>query len=297
MTQRLRRLGPVAVIGAAALTLAACGGDDGDGGTAGGGDGGVELVSDGVLTTCTHLPYEPFQFSDGGEIVGFDVDVVDEIAADLGVEQEIIDTPFEGIQTGEDLNTLKCDIAAAGMTITDVREENLDFSDPYFDATQALLVPAGSDVDSLEDLSGGTLGVQLSTTGEIYAQENAPDDVQLVQFEDLALLQTAVQTGQVDAAINDNGVLLDFAADNDDVEVTAEFDTGEQYGLGVRTGNEALLEQVNATLERIRDDGTYDEIYERWFGEAPAGASDDDSGDDQTSSPTDEATDGETTDS
>ncbi|MFC5999568.1 basic amino acid ABC transporter substrate-binding protein [Quadrisphaera sp. GCM10027208] len=267
-----RRLVLTATAGVTALTLASCGSDGdvaGTDGTDGAQSGEIELISEGKLTTCTHLPYKPFQFTEGGEIVGFDVDIVDEIAADLGVEQEIIDTPFEGIQSGEDLNTLKCDIAAAGMTITDVREENLDFSDPYFDATQALLVPADSDVTSLEDLSGGKLAVQLATTGEIYAQENAPDDVELVQFEDLALLQTAVQTGQVDAAINDNGVLLDFAAENDDVKVAAEFDTGEQYGLGVRTGNEALLEQVNATLERIREDGTYDEIYERWFGEAP----------------------------
>lgn len=264
-----RRLALAATVGVTVLTLTSCGSDEGAGADADGAQSGeIELVSEGTLTTCTHLPYKPFQFTEGDEIVGFDVDIVDEIAADLGVEQEIVDTPFEGIQSGEDLNTMKCDIAAAGMTITDVREENLDFSDPYFDATQALLVPAGSDVTSLEDLSGGKLAVQLATTGEIYAQENAPQDVELVQFEDLALLQTAVQTGQVDAAINDNGVLLDFAAENDDVEVSAEFDTGEQYGLGVRTGNEALLEQVNATLERIREDGTYDEIYDRWFGEA-----------------------------
>ena len=267
-----RRLMLATAAGVTALALTSCGSDGdvaGTDGTDGAQSGEVELINEGKLTTCTHLPYKPFQFTEGGEIVGFDVDIVDEIAADLGVEQEIIDTPFEGIQSGEDLNTLKCDIAAAGMTITDVREENLDFSDPYFDATQALLVPADSDVTSLEDLSGGKLAVQLATTGEIYAQENAPDDVELVQFEDLALLQTAVQTGQVDAAINDNGVLLDFVAENDDVKVAAEFDTGEQYGLGVRTGNEALLEQVNATLERIREDGTYDEIYQRWFGEAP----------------------------
>lgn len=268
MTQHTRRLATVAVAGIAALLLTSCGSDDGD---SGGGEaaGGVELVNEGVLTTCTHLPYEPFQFTENNEIVGFDVDLVDEIAADLGVEQEIVDIPFETIQSGEALNAGQCDVAAAGMTITDVREENLDFSDPYFDATQALIVQKGAGIASMEDLAGKKLAVQTGTTGQQYAEENAPDDAELVVYEDLALLLESVKSGQVDAGINDNGVLLDYVADNPDLEVSTEFDTGEQYGIGVRTGNEALLEQVNATLERIREDGTYDEIYEKWFGQAP----------------------------
>lgn len=246
------------------ITLSACGGSE----TATT-ESGVELVQADTLVTCTHLPYEPFQFQQGDEIVGFDVDVIDAVAQDLGVEQEIVDTPFETIQSGEDLNAGKCDLAAAGMTITDVREENLDFSDPYFEATQALLTRTGAGYASLEDLGGLTLGVQSGTTGSDYATENATD-AELVTFEDLGLLLTAVQSGQVDAGINDNGVLYDFANKNDDVEVTAEFDTGEQYGIGVRTDNAALLEQVNTSLQRIRDDGTYDAIYQEWFGATPA---------------------------
>lgn len=248
----------------ASLALGACGGEEEAATT----ESGVELVQAGTLVTCTHLPYEPFQFQEDAEIVGFDVDVVDAIAEDLGVEQEIIDTPFETIQSGEDLNAGKCDLAAAGMTINDVREENLDFSAPYFEATQALITPVGSGYDSLESLDGLRLGIQSGTTGAEYAQENA-DGAELVTFEDLGLLLTAVQSGQVEAAINDNSVLYDFTADNDDVEVTAEFETGEAYGIGVRTDNTELLEAVNATLARIQEDGTYDEIYEEWFGTAP----------------------------
>ena len=266
MTYRNRRLAPLAVAGVAALTLAACGSDGGSDAEAA---DGVQLINDGKITTCTHLPYEPFQFNRDGEIVGFDVALVDEIASDLGVEQEIVDIPFETIQSGEALNAGQCDLAAAGMTITEVREENLDFSEGYFDATQALLTKEGSGIDSLEALSGQQLGVQTGTTGQEYAQDNAPDDVELVVFEDLALLLQAVKSGQVPAAINDNTVLIDYVADNTDTEMTAEFDTGEQYGIGVRTGNEALLAQVNETLDRIREDGTYDEIYTEWFGQAP----------------------------
>jgi polar amino acid transport system substrate-binding protein len=270
---RLRAGLPLTLAVASTLALSACGSDDaGTSAEPGAQTGGVDLVNDGRLTVCTHLPYQPFQFQQGSEIVGFDVDLVDEIAADLGVEQEIVNMPFETIQSGEALNAGQCDVAASGMTINDVREENLDFSEPYFEATQALIVPADSDITGLDDLVGRRLGIQSGTTGAQYAQENAPEGVELVTFEDLGLLLSAVKTGQVDAGINDNGVLFDFVDDNPDLAVSAEFDTGEQYGLGVRTGNTALLEQVNTSLERIRGDGTYDAIYAEWFGAAPGGA-------------------------
>ena len=267
MRTRTCRTGTLITLAAVtALALSACTStSDTSGATS---SGGADLIKAGQITTCTQLPYRPFEFSDAGTITGFDIDVVAEIAKDLGVKQDIVDTPFEGIQTGEDLSTGKCDIAAAGITITDVRKTVLDFSDPYFDATQALLVKADSKIATLKDLDGKKLGVQAATTGEIYAQENAPG-AEIVQFEDLALLQTAVQTGQVDAAINDNGVLFDFASLNKDVKVATEFNTGEQYGLGVKLGNAALLADVNKTLARIKSDGTYDTLYKKWFGSAP----------------------------
>src|SRR5262245_21613857 len=116
-----------------ALLAAGCAKKD----TSGEAAGGVKLIKAGSITTCTHLPYPPFQSKDAsGKVVGFDVALVDLVAAKLGVKQEIVDTPFEGIKSGQDLNTGKCDIAAAGMTITDERKKVLDFADPYFDATQ-----------------------------------------------------------------------------------------------------------------------------------------------------------------
>ena len=107
-------------------------------------ESGVDIVEDGKLTVCTHLPYEPFQFKKGGEVVGFDVDLMDLVAEDLELEQEIVNTPFETIETGQAMATGKCDIAAAGMTITEERDQVIDFSDPYFEATQALLVTKGA---------------------------------------------------------------------------------------------------------------------------------------------------------
>lgn len=271
-----RRSSVLAVIAGASLALAGCGSDstsapsDSPSGAAGDA-AAVELVTTGTLTVCTHLPYKPFEFTDSGEIVGFDVDLVDAVAEDLGVTTEIVDTPFEGIETGQSFNTNQCDVGAAAMTINDRRQRVMDFSDPYFDATQALLVKTGSDISTEDDLQGKKVGAQLGTTGLDYATENlASQGATVVEFEDLALLQTAVKTGQVDAGINDNTVLFDFVAANPDTTIATEFSTGEQYGIGVKEGNTALREAINSTLERMREDGSYTEVYDTWFPNLPA---------------------------
>lgn len=264
MSTRTRNVLPVIATAAALVAMTGCTSTES---TATDGSK-VELVKSGKLTTCTHLPYEPFQSRQDNKIVGFDVDLVDLVAKELKVTQEIVDTPFEGIQTGEDLNARKCDVAAAGMTITPVREENLDFSAPYFDATQALVTKKGSSYDSLASLKGKKLGVQQGTTGEEYAKKNGKG-VETVQFEDVALLLTAVKTGQVDAAVNDNGVLFEYVRKNPDTAVTAEFETGEQYGVGVRTGNDALRKEIDKVIKAAQSDGRYDEIYKKWFPAAP----------------------------
>jgi polar amino acid transport system substrate-binding protein len=242
--------------------LAGCGDASGDGGGTG---GGPALVGEGKLVNCTGLPYKPFEYEENGEVIGFDIDLVALIADRLKVEQEIVDTPFDGIQSGADFNSGKCDLSSAGMTITDERKQNIDFSDPYFDATQALIAKKGSGVKDLGDLDGKRLGAQNSTTGYDYANEHAKG-AEVVNFEDFGLLLTAVESGQVDAGIGDNGALYDWVNDKPDFEVVTEFDTGERYGMGVRKGNTALLDVVNEVLADARSSGEYDRIYEKWFG-------------------------------
>ncbi|WP_229068444.1 ABC transporter substrate-binding protein [Actinoplanes sp. DH11] len=236
---------------------------------------GVALVKSGVLTTCTHLPYAPFQAKDAsGKVVGFDVALIDLVAAKLNVKQEIVDTPFEGIKSGADLNSGKCDVAAAGMTITDERKQVLDFSEPYFDATQALAVVTGKKVATLEELAGKRLGVQGGTTGEEYINATVKEKglkIEVVSYRDLAALQQALATNQVEAAVNDLPVWNEYIKANPGkVEVAAGFDTGEQYGFAVKKGNAKLLEAVNQAITAARGDGTYDKIYAEWIGEKPA---------------------------
>ena len=237
---------------------------------------GVPLLHSGKLTTCTHLPYAPFQSKDAsGKVVGFDVDLIDLVAKKLGVTQEIVDTPFEGIKSGADLNSGKCDVAAAGMTITDARKQVLDFSDPYFDATQALAVPAGKTIKSLADLKGQRLGVQGSTTGEDYVKEKVKADgldVTVVSYKDLGSEQQALATGQISAAVGDLPVWNQYVKENPGkVVVATGFNTGEQYGFALKKGGDPkLLQAVNEALAAARKDGTYDRIYQQWIGAKPA---------------------------
>jgi polar amino acid transport system substrate-binding protein len=172
-----------------------------------------------------------------------------------------VETGFDGIQSGAALNAGTCDIVASAITITKERAGKLDFSKPYFDANQGLLVPSGSGLDSLASLAGKKVGVQLATTGETYAKDNG---LETVSFEDLGLQVQALKNGEVDAIINDIAVLTPYATDG--YEVGTEFVTGEQYGLGVKKGNTALLTAVDATIDRIKSDGTYDTLYTKYIG-------------------------------
>jgi polar amino acid transport system substrate-binding protein len=257
-----RALATGALVAALSVFAAGCAKDDTSTTT----ESGVKLVEGGTLTICTHLPYEPFEFTEGGEVVGFDPDVL-KIAADAeGWDTKVVDISWETIVSGEALNTGQCDVAAGAMTITDEREAVMDFSDPYFEATQALMTKTGSGITSLEDLAGKTIAVQDATTGADYVKENAPKDAKIVSFEDSALMEQAVKTGKADAGVNDNGLLNYFVSQNDDVEVVTEFQTGESYGFSVKKGgNDELLAAIN---DGIASD-EYDTVYEKWFGTAP----------------------------
>ncbi|MFB7462432.1 ABC transporter substrate-binding protein [Streptomyces sp. NPDC056224] len=256
------------------MFLATAGCSSGDGGP-GEAAGGVRVVEKGKLTTCTHLPYPPFQFERDGRVVGFDVALIDLVAQNLKVEQKILDTPFETFKTGAFLNSDQCDLAAAGMTITDERKKNVDFSVPYFDATQALLATRKSGVTSLAEVKAktGKLGAQAGTTGETYAKAQGFDPV---AFESSDAVLNGLRTGQVDAVVIDYPVVqgwLGDAANAAEFVLGQNIETGEKYGFPVKKGNAALLSEIDKVIATAKADGTYQKLYERWIGPLPQAAS------------------------
>jgi polar amino acid transport system substrate-binding protein len=225
------------------------------------------LIREGVLTVCTDMPYEPFEFEKGGKPVGFDVDLVQMVAERLDVDLDMVDTAFDDITSGESLNKGRCDVAISAMTITGERARVLNFSSPYFDAEQALVVEKGSGLDSLRDLAGRSIGVQAGTTGELYVTDNAPGGAEVIAFDDAAAMGKAMENGQVVATVYDNTVVRDVIEANPDLKVATEFDTGEQYGMAVRrNGNVELLRVINDVLATAKENGEYDQIYKAWFG-------------------------------
>ncbi|MFJ6668905.1 basic amino acid ABC transporter substrate-binding protein [Streptomyces sp. NPDC091383] len=262
--RRTRLLAATTATAGLVLVVAGCSsGGSGSGQTVA---GGVHLARAGQLTTCTHLPYPPFQSVVHGKVQGFDVSLIDLVAKDLGVKQQIVDTPFENFKTGAFLNSGQCDLAAAGMTITPERAKNVDFSDPYFEATQAVLVAKDSGITSLDGAKGKKLGAQAQTTGEDFAKKKGLDPV---SFASSDAVLNGLRTGQVQAVIIDYPVVQGWLKDKataDKFKVVGNLKTGEQYGFTVKKGNKPLLNAINKALKDAKADGTYKKIYEKWIG-------------------------------
>ncbi|MFO7778757.1 MAG: transporter substrate-binding domain-containing protein [Nitriliruptoraceae bacterium] len=251
--------------------------DTGDGDGDGNGDGGeaaadLNLVSDGTLTVCSEVPYEPFEFEDPDApsgYSGFDIDLMQEIADRNGLDLVVVNTGFEGLTSGAEMAAGTCDVAASAITITEERAANVDFTETYYSAIQSLLVPVGSDISSIDDLvEGVTVGVQSGTTGADYAEENVPG-AEIRSYEGGGDLFTALEAGQIEAILQDEPVNANRADQDDSVEVVETYDTGEDYGFAtVQDREDGLVPLLNDTLDEIREDGTYDEIFDSYFGEA-----------------------------
>jgi len=226
----------------------------------------VTTLEEGKLLMGSDTTYPPFEsIGDDGEPEGFDVDIAMELADRLGLELEVVTTAWEGIIPG--LKTDKYDIIMSAMTITDERLAEIDFSDPYIDSNQSIAVKKGTtDITSEEDLAGKVVGVQVDTTGQFTAEE-IPGIAEIRKYDTILLAFQELELGRIDAIMNDYPVNAYLSKMRGQTEVVATITTDEQYGIGIKKGNNELLDAVNEALADMMADGTYDEIFDKWFGE------------------------------
>jgi polar amino acid transport system substrate-binding protein len=255
-------LGVVALL----VVAAGCGDDDDD--EAGGGGGGDSGGSGGggTLTVCTDSPYPPMELEQDGEFTGFDIELTREIASRLDMEFDVRDVTFDTILLS--LESDECNVVASSMSITPEREEQVLFSDPYFDADQSMLVRAedAETYPDLESLEGQTIGTQCETTGDTYANDNKPEGATVQCFTETDPMFLALESGEVAALFQDLVANVGRAAENENLAVTGTYETDEQYGLALAQDDQDLVDQINEQLQAMRDDGTYDQLYEEWIG-------------------------------
>lgn len=252
--------------------LAACGSSDDTTGSSdtaasspsgGSGTAALGLTKEGTLTVGSDIPYPPFEDGSNGDYTGFDIDVVNQIAEGLGVTAEFQDTSFDTIFA--DLASGKFDAVASAATITPERQQQVNFSDPYYSADQSLIIAPGSDVKTVDDLAGLNVAAQNGTTGLDFAK-NETKAANVQGFPQGPDVINAVQSGQVDAGILDQPVAQDAVDKGAPIEVAAVIPTGELYGIAVPKDNAALLKAINAGLATMKSDGSLDKIYQQYFG-------------------------------
>lgn len=236
--------------------------------------GELGTIKAGVLTVGSDIPFEPFEYEDdAGELTGFDVDLIKEIASRLELEVEWIDADFEGIFTS--LAAGQFDAVASATTITEERSRQVNFTDPYFVSQQALSINSERtpDIDSVDDLgSGHTVAVQAGTTGRDWATENlGPKGVEIREFPDAPDTYNALEAGVVTGVIFDEPSAISEAVSRPALRVVEIIDTGERYGFAVDPEKQALLDAMNRVLREIIDDGTYDTIFAKYSDLPPGG--------------------------
>jgi polar amino acid transport system substrate-binding protein len=248
----------------AAFAVAGCGGDDSTSGTSADGTSAssdLPLITDGTLTVGSDIPYPPFEEGRNGDYSGFDIDLMNALTDKMGLTPSIKDLPFNVILTG---GGGQFDVAIAATTITPARAKKVDFSDPYYNAAQGLLVQQGSDIQSVEDLAGKIVGVQDGTTGETYAQDNT-DASEVRPFPQVDQAYNALKVGQVDAVIQDLPSVNAAAEELGGLEVIQDFPTDEQYGIVIPKGETELVDAINSALQELKDDGTLTDLYQQYF--------------------------------
>ncbi|MCP1103269.1 ABC-type amino acid transport substrate-binding protein [Aequitasia blattaphilus] len=214
-----------------------------------------------TLVMATNAEFPPYEYYDGDKIVGIDAEIAEAVAKELGLELKIEDMAFDSIIAA--VTSGKADIGAAGMTVTEERKENVNFTDTYAHASQVIIVKEGSSIQSPDDLEGAKIGVQLGTTGDIYA-----GDIKDAEIERYSKGFEAVQSvlqDKVEAVIIDNEPAKRFLEEAEGLVILDEAFTEEDYAIAVAKDNDELVDDINAALKTLKENGTLDEIIAKYI--------------------------------
>ena len=222
----------------------------------------LETVQKGKLVMVTNAEFPPYEFHDQNAIVGIDVEIAGAIADRLGLELEIEDIAFDSIIP--EIVSGKADIGAAGMTVTEDRKQNVDFSDTYAHATQVIIVKEDSEIKGVADLEGKIMGVQQGTTGDIYVSGDYGDAAVERYAKGMEAVQALAQ-GKVDAVVIDGEPAKQYIKEVEGLKIIDESYTDEDYAIAIKKGNTAMVEAVNAALAELKSEGKLDEIVAKYI--------------------------------
>lgn len=223
----------------------------------------------GTLVMVTNAEFPPYEYHDssmtgpdGSDIVGIDVEIAAAVAEKMGKELVVEDVQFASIIP--EILSGKADFGAAGMTVTEDRLVNVDFSDTYATAVQSIIVTADSEIAGPDDLAGKLIGVQEGTTGDLYSTDDFGDDMVERYLKGVDAVQALLQ-GKVDVVIIDNEPAKVFVSENEGLKLLDAAYAEEEYAIAVKKGNTELLDQINSALAELKESGKLDEITAKYI--------------------------------
>ncbi|PCG21058.1 basic amino acid ABC transporter substrate-binding protein [Brachyspira sp. G79] len=214
------------------------------------------------LYVGTNAEFEPFEYREGDNIVGFDIDLINEIAKLIGAEIEVVDMQFDGLLPA--LEAKKIDLIVAGMTATEERKQFVNFSEPYYNSKQSIVVLSNNtDISSFDNFAGKKVGVVLGYTGDILVSEMTNVEVQKFNATSETIL--ALKSQKVDAVVLDYEPAKNYVAQNKELKLIETDSATEEYSIAMRKDDTELLTKVNDALKTINENGTYETLLNKYF--------------------------------
>ena len=222
----------------------------------------VTTVEPGVLTMGTNATFPPYEYKDGDDVVGIDAEIAQALADKLGLKVKIVDMDFDSLIAS--VQSGKIDMSLAGMTVTEERKQNVDFTDSYATGVQVIIVKEDSDIASADDVEGKLIGVQQGTTGHLYCADDFGEE-NVIPYANGATAVQALLQGKVDCVVIDQEPAKAFVEANAGLKILETAYTTEDYAAAVSKDNPALTAALNSALQELKDDGTIQGILDKYI--------------------------------